>query len=107
MWWMFRQVKPPEEVAGGWEKRPCACHGWSGRMLPGDVRAGNMPVQSEEDETSGRTSLDELLSLGTAPVLPAGGGAARPRLHYGDHHEHHRGAAGDPAGPGHRRSAGL
>jgi chromate transporter len=41
--------------------------------------------------------IDESLSLGDAPILPASCGAARAWFHYRLHHEHRRGAPRHPA----------
>ncbi|MDQ3828235.1 MAG: hypothetical protein M3361_02765 [Candidatus Tectomicrobia bacterium] len=60
-----------------------------------------------ETKRGGGPSASESLSLGDAPVLPSGGGAARARLHGGCHHEHRRCAAPDPAGLGDRRGSGV
>src|SRR5215831_14644674 len=73
-----------------------------------DLHVRPMPLVAA-DETRYRKglSVDELLSLGDAPVLPAGGGATRARLPGRDPDEHCRGAAGDPTRPGDRCGAGL
>src|SRR5438034_10916526 len=52
-----------------------------------DVRLTPLVTAYETTHRKGPI-VDELLSLGDAPVLPAGGGAARARLHCRYHHEH-------------------
>jgi MFS family permease len=60
------------------------------------------PLLMAPHETTQREGpiVDALLPLGDAPILPAGGGATRARLHCRDHHEHRRCATGASAGPG-------